>query len=105
MMNSLFLENSALQCAAFAAQDNVSVVAINCTFHENMVDDLYAAFWVTYKSTAHIEKCTFANSKGRQCTVSVDDHSMGHITDTEFLNNSASELGMMLLHFMVVPIF
>ncbi len=89
MTNCLFLENSALQSAAFAAQNNVSAVVTNCTFHDNMVDDFFAAIWVTYFSTVNIEKCIFTDGKGRQCTVSIDDHSIGFIADTKFTNNTA----------------
>ena len=99
MINCLFLENYAIQSAAFGAEDDISVFVMNCTFQGNVVDEYYAALWITRKSSLRMENSEFKETRSRQCTVSVDDFSTGFITSSRFKDNTALKLGKILASF------
>ncbi len=102
MINCLFLENYAIQSAAFGAEDHISVSVINCAFQGNVVDEYYAALWITSKSSLRMENSEFKQTRSRQCTVSVDDFSTGFITSSRFKDNTALTLGRIFASFPIL---
>ena len=94
--NCFFVENYAIQFGAISAQTNVSVALANCTFVGNTVGEYFAALGIMIGSTIHAEKCIFKNSRSRQCTVAMHEFSKGFIMGTKFINNTASDAGMIV---------